>query len=110
MHDKFCTGWTFSKCDVHRCVTSSDLLTSHAHWCTGVAVYYTSAFIEGNSIQFKLDGNLSGTVDLSTPSGQALNKTATKIFWKATNLTNGVHSLQLLPGNGTSTLSVDALM
>ncbi|EAU91723.1 hypothetical protein CC1G_04491 [Coprinopsis cinerea okayama7 len=73
---------------------------------TGVAVYYSTPRIEGQSIRVELDGSSSDDINLSIPSGGA----GTSIVWYQTGLENTEHTLRLIPGSGSSTLNVDAFI
>ncbi|KDR78629.1 hypothetical protein GALMADRAFT_209066 [Galerina marginata CBS 339.88] len=107
------SGWTVNKSGgylgSYTSCTSASGPTANVTF-TGVAVYYSSPPFEGLSMRFNLDGDLSEDISLSTPSGQTINKTSTRIVWSRSNLTNSQHTLQLLPGSKSSTLNVDALI
>ena len=75
-----------------------------------MAVYYVTPNFEGSSIRFRLDGVLSENVNLSTPVGEAVNKSRISIIWRQTELENKLHSLELYPGTNVTTLNVDAFM
>jgi hypothetical protein len=75
-----------------------------------VAVYYVTPNFEGSSIRFRLDGVLSENINLSTPAGEAVNRSRTRVIWKQTELENKLHSLELYPGTSVTTLNVDAFM
>ena len=90
----------------HPLAIHSFCISSHG----GVAVYYVTPNFEGSSIRFKLDGVLSEDINLSTPPGEAVNRSRTKVIWKQTELKNKFHSLELYPGTNVKTLNVDAFM
>uniref|UniRef100_A0A8H7XN01 Uncharacterized protein n=1 Tax=Psilocybe cubensis TaxID=181762 RepID=A0A8H7XN01_PSICU len=106
------SGWTVHKGEgylgTYSSCTSSEGPSAGISF-QGVAVYYRSAYINGSSVRFKLDGALSEDIDLSPPVGKAVNKNATNIFWSRTGLNNTSHLLEIVPGSKNSTtLSVDA--
>ncbi|KIM39313.1 hypothetical protein M413DRAFT_197132 [Hebeloma cylindrosporum] len=114
-HPALCNGSAWSVNDqrgysgTYRYCTSSDALSANISF-TGVAVYYVSPNFEGSSIRFRLDGVLSENINLSTPPGDAVNRSRTRIIWSQTELENKLHSLELHPGTNVTTLNVDAFI
>jgi hypothetical protein len=90
----------------HPLAIHSFCISSHE----GMAVYYVTPNFEGSSIRFRLDGVLSENINLSTPAGEAVNRSRTRVIWKQTELENKLHSLELYPGTSVTTLNVDAFM
>ncbi|KAF8903730.1 hypothetical protein CPB84DRAFT_1845701 [Gymnopilus junonius] len=109
------SGWTINNqtgflASYRNCTTLGAVGPSANITFTGTAVYYVSPPLQGQSMRFMLDGVLSDDVNLAT-AGHPINKTvSTRIVWKQTDLNNTQHTLELLPGTNSSTLSVDALM
>jgi len=75
-----------------------------------MAVYYVSPSFEGSTVRFRLDGVLSENINLSTPPGDAVNRSRTRVVWRQTELENKLHSLVMYPGTNVTTLNVDAFM
>ncbi|KAF8963186.1 hypothetical protein BDZ97DRAFT_1662030 [Flammula alnicola] len=108
------SGWTVNNqrgfSGSFRYCTTNDTLSANLSF-TGVAVYYVSPTFEGQFIRFRLDGIfMSDAVNLSTPTGQTINATQTRVMWSQTSLDNKQHLLELHPGNGSTTLNVDAFI
>lgn len=76
----------------------------------GIAVYYSSAIFNNQSITFRLDGVSTPDVSISQPTVKPANSSASRLVWYKKDLENKGHTLELFPGKNGRTLYVDEIM
>ncbi|TFK26533.1 hypothetical protein FA15DRAFT_667428 [Coprinopsis marcescibilis] len=75
---------------------------------TGVAVYYSSTFLEGQLLEVVLDGISQGSVNLENPDGPKSDTSRSFVWWKK-GLLDTEHTVLLRP-NGSPRLAVDTFI
>ncbi|KAF4614082.1 hypothetical protein D9613_008023 [Agrocybe pediades] len=75
---------------------------------TGVAFYYVSPYLPGESVQLTLDGADADEIDLTPP--KSVNASKTNIFLKKLNLSDGTHTLVVRPGSNSSDLNLGSVI
>lgn len=76
----------------------------------GSAVYYISTYFNNQTIEFNLDGVSRAYEQLTPPSGISTNSSISAVMWYVEGLQEIEHTLQLVPVNNSSTLSVDTVV
>lgn len=73
-------------------------------------MYYISTYFNNQTIEFSLDGATPAFAQLTPPSGIFANSNISKVMWYVEGLQEAEHSLQIIPANNGSTLSVDTIV